>query len=321
MAETILKVIPLKNIRENPVALREVNRTSEQYTELVDSVRKNGVLNAILVREVRNPDTGEILYGLIDGLHRFSAAQDAGLSEIPAQVRAMGDAEVLEAQVLANIHKIETKPSQYSDQLIRILSQNPLLTTAELATRLAKSPAWLNDRLGLVKLPQEVRELVDSGKINLSNAYVLAKLSVMALEEVPNWLDRAMTTSPSEFVPTCSARVKELKDAKRQGRDASAIEWVPTPHMRKIGEVKDEMEKNQAGPILIRDSKVTTTVEAFALGVKWTLHMDPKSIEIAKQRDADRKAQLNTEKEARKKEREEKKNKEAATVAAALEKV
>lgn len=102
MAETVLKLIPLRQIRENPVALRAVNRTSDGYVELVDSIKRNGVYNGILVREVKDPDSGEVLYGLIDGLHRFSAAQDAGLTEIPAQVRSMADAEVLEAQVIAN---------------------------------------------------------------------------------------------------------------------------------------------------------------------------------------------------------------------------
>ena len=41
---------------------------------------------------------------------------------------------MLEAQILANIHKIETKPMEYSAQLKRILSRNPLMTEAELAT-------------------------------------------------------------------------------------------------------------------------------------------------------------------------------------------
>lgn len=101
---TELKSIPLVHIRENPNALREVNRSTEGYQGLVDSIQKNGVLNAILVRECVDPNTKTTFYGLIDGLHRFNAAKDAGLTEIPAQVRSMDDADVLEAQVLANVH-------------------------------------------------------------------------------------------------------------------------------------------------------------------------------------------------------------------------
>lgn len=102
----VLKSIPLSLIRENPVALRNVNRKGEGYLGLVDSVRKDGVLNAIVVREIKDPTNGNVVYGLVDGLHRFSAASDAGLTEIPAQVKDMDDAAVLEAQLIANVHKI-----------------------------------------------------------------------------------------------------------------------------------------------------------------------------------------------------------------------
>lgn len=101
---TVLKSIPLNNIKENPNALRTVDRTTEEYLGLVDSIRKNGILNAVLVREMQNPVDQSVFYGLIDGLHRFTAAKDAGLTEIPAQVKSMEDAAVLEAQILANIH-------------------------------------------------------------------------------------------------------------------------------------------------------------------------------------------------------------------------
>lgn len=99
-------MIPLSKIRENPVALRSVNRTSPDYLGLVDSIKQVGVMSSISVRELKDPATGDVLYGLIDGLHRFSAAQDAGLSEIPAQIKTFNEAAILEAQIIANAHKI-----------------------------------------------------------------------------------------------------------------------------------------------------------------------------------------------------------------------
>jgi ParB/RepB/Spo0J family partition protein len=92
--KTRLKEIKLTDIHENPVALRSVNRQLESFQGLVDSIREKGVLNAILVRELKNEETGETYYGLIDGLQRFSASQDAGRETIPAKVVSMSDAEV-----------------------------------------------------------------------------------------------------------------------------------------------------------------------------------------------------------------------------------
>jgi len=321
MSQTVLASIPLSSIRENPVALRNVNRMSPTYKELVDSVKRSGILNAILVREIVDPRTKVVVYGLIDGLHRFSAAQDAGLTEIPAQVRSMEDAAVLEAQVIANVQKVETRPVEYSKQLVRILAQNPLLTLDELSSRLAKSPTWLNERLGLVKLDEAIGKLVDEGRICLSNGYAIAKLSAIAPEEVSNYVDRAMVMSPNEFVPTITSRVKELKELRRQGRDATPATFQPVAHIRKLGELKEEMENPKVGPVLIKELNVKTPKEAFELGVKWALHMDPASIELQKQKDAERKAKLEAEKLKRKEEREKKSEEEARKAAADVTKL
>lgn len=309
MADLVLKTIPLSMIRENPVALRSVNRTSEQFIGLVDSVRRNGVLNAIVVREIIDPESKQQLYGLVDGLHRFSAASDAGLTEIPAQVCLFDDAETLEAQVLANVHKVETKPVEYSKQLMRILAQNPTRTVTELANRLSKSGSWLGERLGLTKLVSEIQSLVDEGKVNLSNAYALAKLPA---DEQTNFVDRAITMSPQEFVPTVHARVKEIRDLKRQGRDAAPAGFTPVPHVRKIGELKDELTSKSVAHVLPKELGITSVTEAFHLGVQWSLHMDPASIEVARQKDQQRKRDAEEAKLKREKERTDKQAKEAA---------
>jgi ParB/RepB/Spo0J family partition protein len=317
MAEPKLLFIPLKDIRENPVALRTVNRSSEEYVGLVDSIRTNGVLNPILVRECIDPDSKETFYGLIDGLHRYSASQDAGRETIPAQVTSMEDAKILEAQILANVHKVETKPIEYSKQLVRILAQNPLMPLSQLAGKLSKSAAWLNERLGLVKLDPKIASLVDEGTIQLSNAYALAKLPI---EDQANFVDRAMTMSPQEFVPTATARMKEVRDAKRQGRAAAgAQEFTPVPHLRKISELRDEMTKKEIAKVLVTEYKVEDPAEAFALGIQWALHMDPASVEAARQKDAARKQQQKEEAEKRKKDREAKKEKEATAHTVSLQ--
>jgi len=306
MAST-LKQIPLKQIRENPIALRKVNRQTETYLGLVDSIRQQGILNPINVREIATTN-GETIYGLIDGLHRFTAAGDAGLDSIPAQVLSLNDAEVLEAQVIANIHKVETKPVEYARQLIRILMQNPTMTSAELAKKLAKSPTWLADRLGLTKLDESIGTLVDEGKINLSNAYALSKLPK---EEQSNFLERAMTESPQMFLPAVQNRTKEIRDAKRQGRTPPEEGFQPHPYIRRVGELKAELDHATLGPVLIKKFGAKTAEEGFVLALKWALSLDPDSVELQKEKADQRKAEHDRQKELRKKERLENQAKEA----------
>lgn len=298
-----LKHIPLSKIRQNPVALREVDKKSEQYIQLVDSIRRNGILNPINVRDASHGD--QEIYGVIDGLHRYSAAIDAGLESIPCYVLNMTDAEVEEAQILANVHKIETKPVEYSKALQRLLSRNPTLTMSELSMRLSKSPTWLGDRLSLTKLHEKVAELVNEGTIGLANAYVLAKLP---LENQVDYIERAMTLSPNEFAPQVQKHVKEIRDARRQGRDTN-VGFEPVAHMQKMGEIKGELENPTIAAQLCGNLKTPT--EGFLMALKWMLHLDPISVQVQQDKYEARKKQQEEDRKKRELERQKKRADEA----------
>ncbi len=315
--------IALKEIRENPVALRQVNRTTEAYMELVDSIKKEGVLNPIVVRPMTDPTTGDKFYGLIDGLHRYTASMDAGLTDIPAHIKSMEDAQVLISQIITNIHKIETRPVEYSKQLQKILAQDPLLTAASLAAQLGKSVTWLSERLGLLKLDDSLKNLVDEGKINLSNAFSLARLPK---EEQATFVDRAMTMSPQEFAPTILNRKKELDTARRRGEDAAPAEFKAPAHLRTIKEVRGEMENPVVGPNLVRSvgfddlkTKGEVADRAWKLAVQWVLHQDPASVDIAKKKDEDRRKELQDKRDLANKAKVKDRAEEASLKAARLQ--
>lgn len=307
--------IPLASIRENPVALRSVNRQTEKYIAFAASIRQDGVMNAILVREIPSPE-GTQLYGIIEGLHRYTASLDAGFKDIPAQVINMTDAQVMQAQLIGNAHRIETTPVEYSKHLQRILSSDPFLTMAQLAGKLSQSTTWLSERLGLLKLNESIHKLVDEGKINLTNAYSLAKLPE---EEQQDFVDRAMTMTPQEFGPTVLARRSEINKANRQGRSADSATFVPVPHMQKLSDLKAEMESPTIGPVLVRENNITTADEGFALGVRWALRMDSRSIAAAKEKDEARKKQAKDEQAKAAAERAKKRADEAAAAVAKLQ--
>jgi ParB family chromosome partitioning protein len=290
-----LKVVSLSDIRENEVALRTVNRESEDYLGLVESIRSKGFIGAISVRE-KTDDEGVVYYELIDGLHRFNASKDAGRENINVDVVDLDEDQVLEAQIMANIHKVETKPIEYTRQLKRILTRNPLMTESELAAKLGKSTTWIGGRLSLNKLASEqARTLVDEGKIGLSNAYALAKLPA---EEQADWLDRAMTLSPDEFIPQTTDRLKKIREARRAGKDATPAQFSAVPHVQKTKALKEEYESGAMAATLCSKHGVATPVEGFAMGIAWALHMDPDSVEVQKAKDEERRAQRAEKKKA-----------------------
>lgn len=296
---TRLKQIPLRQIRESKVALRDVDRENDEYIGLVDSIRRRGVLLPVLVREI-GKENGEVTYSLVDGLQRYTASQDAGRETIPAQIIDMNDGAVLEAQIIANVHRVEMKAYQYSKQLQKILAQNPFMAMSELADRLSKSPSWLNDRLGLTKLSEEIGQIVDEGKINLSNAYVLAKLPK---EEQVSFIERAMTQPPSEFAPQVNARVKEIKEARRQGREAQGEQFVAMPFCQKVPTIKSELDNPSLILALIENEKPKTPVEAAKLTLRWVLSIDPITLAERKRIYDDKKTQEKADKEKRDREK------------------
>lgn len=308
-----LEHVKLERIRENPAALREVKRDSEKYLELVDSVKAKGILNPPLGRKCIDPETNEEYIGLIDGLHRFSAAKDAGLTEMPMLIKDMDEVGVLEAQLAANLFKIETKPAEYAKQLNRLLALDPFLSMANLAERLTVSTSWLSERLGLVKLTEKIAALVDNGDICVSNANHLAKLPP---EEQENFADRAQTDSPQKFIPEVQSRLTEIRAAKREGRNASPEEFVPNPRMRKLAQIKSELVNQEVGKVICNKFSLGTAEEGFAMAMKWLLQVDPDSIELGKAEWEQRKAEMVEAKAKRDAERKKKKEETAARKAA-----
>lgn len=313
MASELL-FVPVKDIRDNPVALRAVNRESEEYQGIVDSIRAKGVLNPINLRRKADKETGIEYYELIDGLHRLSATRDAGLDTIPAQILTMADAEVLEAQIIGNAQRVETKPVEYSNQLRRILAIHPLMTEVELAVKLGKSSSWIQNRLGLTKISNPVlKELIDDGKIPLSNAYALARLPE---GEQADYAERAQTEDPQVFTGAVNNRLKEIKEAKRQGREAAPAEFVATPHLQKISAIKEALDDSKIVADMLKAVPVDTKEDAFRLALQWTLHLDPLSCEAGR---AKWQAQQDEKAEAAKRRAEERAAKKAEEAKAAAE--
>jgi ParB/RepB/Spo0J family partition protein len=313
-----IKTIKLGEIRPNPVALRQVAKDSEEFLGLVASIRNMGFRGAISARQKKDAESGVTFYELIDGLHRYTAAVAAGLEEIPVDIVAMDDAKVLEAQTMANFHRIVTKPVEYSKQLQRMLNFNPMMKEHELAEKLGVSKAWVEARLGLQRIDNNtIKALIDEGKISLSNAFALSRLPS---DEMAEWVDRAVTLPPDQFVPAVQQRVKDIRDAKRKGDDAPEEVWNPSQFLRKISEIKSELESPRFASALAVN---LSGEEAFLMGLKWVMHVDPQSVEVQKaQEDERRKLKAEAEKKReqdsikRKQVKAEKLAKEAAEAAA-----
>lgn len=274
-----LQTIAIGLIRENVAALRTVNRKNPSFLGLIESIRIDGFNGAIVVRGKTDPDTEQVYYEICDGLHRFTAAKEAGLKEINVDIKDYDDAQMLETQIMGNIHKVETSKTEYSKALKRMLTMNSLMTESELAGKLGVTSKFIRERLSLNKITNpDVLALIDSGKLKLANAYLLAKLPE---EEMKNFLDAAITEPPDQFVPKAQERIKEINDAKRAGKKAEPPKFTIVAHMQKMKDIKEARENGDVISTLIVG--IEDPAQSAMIVLDWVLHLDPNSVAASEQ--------------------------------------
>lgn len=308
-----LRTVKTSEVRANTAALRGVDKEKDQYKNLRDSVSRVGIQQTISVRERNDEKDGTPYFEVVDGLQRYSAACDVGLEEIPVKVLTADDMEVLEAQIIGNLVRVDTDAIHYTKQLHRMMALNPALTNGDVAEKVSQSVAWVQQRLGLLKLDESIQKLVSSNDIPLQNAYSLSKLPK---EEQHNFVEAAMTQTPGEFVPAVKARVKQLQEAARAGKSAEGPTFVATSHLRSKKDLESEITSPNAGPSIVASENITTAGGGFKAGLQWALSLDKASLEAARQKFDARQKQLAADKVKREQERLDKQAKEANEKAA-----
>lgn len=172
-----------------------------ELEELAVSLKQQGVLQPVLVR--RDPKGG---YRLIAGERRWRAAQRAGLHEVPAIVREASDAEAYELALVENIQRADLNPLEEAEAFRRLVEERRL-TQEQVADRVGKDRSTVANALRLLTLPNEVKQLVLEGDLDMGHARAILGLSKPA-EMVT--VARAVITEKLTVRET-EAHVKALK--------------------------------------------------------------------------------------------------------------
>lgn len=167
-SEGDIKKIPLSEIRSNPYQPRKrFDETSLQ--ELADSIKEHGLFQPIIVKKSIKG------YEIVAGERRTRAARLAGFTDIPAIVKEYTDEEMAEIALLENIQREDLNPIEEAEAYAKIIEKSSL-TQDELAKKVCKSRSYITNVLGLVNLPEEVKELVMDKKLSMAHARILSKL-------------------------------------------------------------------------------------------------------------------------------------------------
>ncbi|MBQ2593787.1 MAG: ParB/RepB/Spo0J family partition protein [Candidatus Riflebacteria bacterium] len=162
------KMLPIDKVFPNKNQPRKLFDKST-LEELAQSIRENGVLQPILVRQIGDN------YQIVSGERRYRASKLAGMKSIPAVVRRLSEEKTMLAALIENIQRQDLNPVEEA-RTLRDIILNYGLTHDQLAEKVGKSRSALTNRLRLLQLPPEVQLMVADGRISAGHAKMLAGL-------------------------------------------------------------------------------------------------------------------------------------------------
>lgn len=175
--ETIVKISMVEPNRKQP----RKNFDEDALQELSDSIKQFGLIQPILVQDRKDH------YEIIAGERRWRAAKLAGLKEIPVIIRDYSEQEIMEISLIENIQREDLNPIEEAQAYKRLLEEFHLKQD-EVAERVSKSRAAVTNSMRLLKLCDEVQQMLIDDMISTGHARAL--LAIEDAEEQYNVAQR-----------------------------------------------------------------------------------------------------------------------------------
>ncbi len=163
-------MVPIERLIANPDQPRR-HFDSAALQELAESIRQKGVIQPLIVRPVGEAGT----YEIVAGERRWRASQIAHLHEVPVLVRQFSDTEVLEVAIIENVQRADLNPLEEA-LAYRQLMDRFGHTQEKIAEALSRSRSHIANTLRLLTLPDEIQNMVSSGKLTAGHARALVSI-------------------------------------------------------------------------------------------------------------------------------------------------
>ncbi len=172
-----LRNIPIDLLQRSKYQPR-THMNKQALAELAESIRAQGVVQPIVVRELK---TGN--YEIVAGERRWRAAQLAALDSVPAVVRRIPDEAAIAIALIENIQREDLNPLEQAAALRRLIDEFGI-THQQLAAKIGRSRAAVTNLLRLLSLNADVRALLQHNKLEMGHARALLALSGKAQSQV-----------------------------------------------------------------------------------------------------------------------------------------
>lgn len=208
--------VSIELVHPNPDQPR-MHFNKEELDELSSSIKKDGLLQPILVREAENG------YEIIAGERRWQACKLAGMEKVPVRIKEADDMKVLELALIENLQRSDLNPIEEAYGYKRMMERSGR-TQSEVAAAVSKGRSTIANALRLLDLPEEAQQLLYEERITAGHA--------RAILSIPTEEGRQKLT---EKLKNEKLSVREAESIARlfAGR-AKAAEQPPRPPMPKF---------------------------------------------------------------------------------------
>ena len=235
--ESDILELPVSEIRPNPYQPRK-SFDQEALDELATSIKNYGVFQPIIVKKSIKG------YDLIAGERRLRASKLAGLETIPAIIKDLSDDEMREIALLENLQR-ENLSSIELAWAYKGIIDSLHIRQEDLAAKIGKSRSHVTNTLGLLRLPDDVQDMVRDNKMTMGHARVLSKIE-----------DENKVEELAKKVVTENITVRGLEDISNKEDIVKKVPIVRQPKTNEYQYVEDELRDILGTKVKIDNKKI-----------------------------------------------------------------
>lgn len=217
--------VPLAKIVPNPNQPRR-DFDEEKLDELADSIKKNGLIQPIVVRK------HGIGYEIIAGERRYQASKRAGLERVPVIVKDVDDAEMYRLALIENIQRDDLNPIEEAKGYKTLIAMNGVKSLGDLSELVSKSRSSISNIIRLLKLPEEVQDMVSDGRLTYATARAILAIDgeERQLALAQKAVEKGMATNEVEdYVKAVKAMDERMAQQQQQQQEQGEDEQEADP--------------------------------------------------------------------------------------------
>ena len=214
--------LPIEKIQANKQNPRSVF-SEDELVDLANSIKEKGIVQPIIVRELNNAES----YEVIAGERRWRAAQIAQLDNVPAIIKNLSDVDALEIAIIENVQRSNLSPIDEATGYQRLIDIYNY-TQEDLAQVIGKSRSYIANILRLNNLPAKVKDYLSSGQLTIGHARAL--ISAENAESLADLiiLKELSVRQTEELVKNPVSAQKKTKNPSRKDKNITELEKLMT---------------------------------------------------------------------------------------------